>query len=318
MEHEINTSERKVGGILIYFTTWCGCICDFVVQSQSIPNLEGAKKAWDCGYDFESNGSIALAIQPRRLHKLAKGVRIEREICRNIDEMNSALVGDIAEAKLSATKLIRSLRKEKKARAELEGVCYCLVREMEARKAEIRALRVQQERIRREVKEERKMLQAAEVWREEQAQMKLAEANFILEDKYAEVNRLISDLRAFFTSSSPNAGPNVSTKAEILRQVFSLVNNQGVKASIPDSGTATRGQRLVNTMKTPYVPNYSNHKSEATEICSVKTKGNGSSIRSTDRRNPHVVRAMKGHVEWPWRMREAKLESQKMPLRNKA
>ncbi|XP_042029611.1 protein BRANCHLESS TRICHOME-like [Salvia splendens] len=124
------------------------------------------------------------------IENMADGVTAERRICKDIKKM-----------KLSAMKLLRNLQRERKAREELEGACYGLAREIEARRAETLALREQQQRVRLEVEKERRMRQMAEVWREERAQMKLAEANFILEDKYAEVDGLIAELKSFLTSS---------------------------------------------------------------------------------------------------------------------
>ncbi|XP_057764884.1 uncharacterized protein LOC130985784 [Salvia miltiorrhiza] len=399
-----SVSARKLAASLWHLPAAYQCRLSFdrfgfqFCSSLPIPNLEGATK-WDfcdskarhCAHEFHSS-ALAKQAQRNRMRKideerastmrvrrehhlmmcsainnLAKGVRSERRICKNIDKMNSTLLRDIADAKLSAMKLIWSLRKEKKARDELEGACYDLAREIEARKAEIRALRDEQERIQLEVEEERKMLQTAEVWREEQAQMKLADANLILEDKYAEVNGLIADLKAFLTSSgsSSNAGLNVSRKAEILRQTFNLVINQGVKgfkhsnpeshntfAASKDAQTSEAERRsgghdqacdfASNTTRVKGRPNRSSldmsgevlvnkmsnlnaasTRNEASEICSVslvQPKGSssvidGNSDRSiASRKNPHVLRAMKGHIEWPWRMPrrlEAKLDRHK-------
>ncbi|KAH6792791.1 hypothetical protein C2S52_003268 [Perilla frutescens var. hirtella] len=168
-------------------------------------------KAWDCADYFEAEGgrwrmmneeraspSMCLAV----INNLAEGIKSERKICKNMDKMNAKMVRDVGEAKLSARKLKWRLEKEKKARKELEGVCYDLANELKSRKAEIGALRKEQRRIREQVEEERRMREVGEVWREERAQMKLADANLILEDKYAEINQAMAHLRAFHAESN--------------------------------------------------------------------------------------------------------------------
>ncbi|XP_047962372.1 uncharacterized protein LOC125207174 isoform X2 [Salvia hispanica] len=156
-------------------------------------NLEGATK-WDCSDYFKSRKHVNEVETGRMrmmevIENMADGVRAERRICKDIKKMNASLLRDIGDVKSSAVKLLHNLQRERKARVELEGACYGLAREIEGRRAETLALREQQQRVRLEVEKERRMRQMAEVWREEQAQIKLAEANVILEDKYAEVLR---------------------------------------------------------------------------------------------------------------------------------
>ncbi|KAI3456451.1 hypothetical protein Pfo_013114 [Paulownia fortunei] len=160
---------------------------------------------------------------------LEDGVKRERKNCRRMDIVNSKLLRDIAEAKLLARKLMHNLEKEKKARELLEDVCNELAKEIEGYKAEIGALRNQRKRIQEEVEKERKMLQIAEVWREEQAQMKLVDAKLILENKYAEMNNFIADLKAFLRKSNLTTDVNVMWEAKVLRQAFDPFNIQGIK-----------------------------------------------------------------------------------------
>lgn len=346
---------------------------------------EGATK-WDCGDYFQSNVKSASAGQSalfksrkhvneggwsRKMNEerassmrtqwrsvinnLAEGVKTERRFCKKMDRMNSNLLRDIAEAKLSARKLIRHLEKEKAAREELEDVCYDLAKEIEGRKAEIGALRNEQRRFEEEVEEERRMQQMAEVWREEQAQMKLADAKFILEDKYVEVNEVIADLRAFLRRSNVD----VRSKVEVVRQAFEcgvkdlscvIPESDKAFAVIEDSQTseadcASIVQFISNELKDASRRKMSEGESERSvrRACMSKTKrkvqkgcqkSEGSEVSSISwmqpksaaspvldaRTNPHVVRAMTGHNQWPWRIQrhglEAKLEGQKMLLRN--
>lgn len=235
------------------------------------------------------------------IENMADGVRAERRICKDIKKMNASLLRDIGDVKSSAVKLLRNLQRERKAREELEGACYGLAREIEARRADTLALREQQQRVRLEVEKERRMRQMAEVWREERAQMKLAEANFILEGKYAAVDGLIAELKAFLTSSE--SSPNV----EILREVFGLVMTKGCKHAFPESNDAFAASRDARksealTRSCVHGEGSMNKGSNTSQICSEKAKGSSRVINGCSaRRNPHIVRAMKGHIEWPRR-----------------
>ncbi|XP_011096068.1 uncharacterized protein LOC105175347 [Sesamum indicum] len=128
---------------------------------------------------------------------LENDVKRERRKCRKMDIMNSKLLNDITEVKLSARKFKQNFEKEKRARELWEDVCDELAKEIEGSKAEIEVLRNQHARIQEEVEKERKMLQLVEVWREERSQMKLINAKFMSEHKYAKMNNLIVDLEAF-------------------------------------------------------------------------------------------------------------------------
>lgn len=375
------------------------------------------------------------------IKNLADCVKRERKNCKKMDIMNSKLLRDIAEAKLSARRFIRNLEKEKKAREELEDVCNNLAKEIEGNKVEIGALRNHRKKIQEEIEEERTMLQIAEVWQEEQAQMKLADAKLILEDKYAEINNLIADVKACLRRLNLTTDVNVMSKAKVLRRDFDSVNiradknltytlpksdnmfriikdsqtseaerrsadhcfshDQAHYASIahhinPEVKDATRkgvrsnggfedvscietvSQAEIYSGRTPGESEGSVNKirrrkhvsncdaEHKVSLMQPKKKGSfacklqralprnkdkcktividGSSNRSISsiisvaspqraaggraldvRRNPHVVRAMKGHIEWPRGIQrhglatsllEAKLESQKTLLRN--
>ncbi|KAK4439337.1 hypothetical protein Salat_0268600 [Sesamum alatum] len=128
---------------------------------------------------------------------LENDVKRERRKCRKMDIVNSKLLNDLTEVKLSARKFKQNLEEEKRARELWEDVCDELAKEIEGSKAEIGALRNHRARIQEEVEKERKMLQLVEVWREERAQMKLVNAKLMSEHKYAKMNNLIVDLEAF-------------------------------------------------------------------------------------------------------------------------
>ncbi|KAL8461422.1 hypothetical protein ACS0TY_031962 [Phlomoides rotata] len=289
---------------------------------------------------------------------LAGGAKRESKNCRNMDMVNPKLLRDIAEAKSSAMMFVQNLEREKKAREDLEDVCENLAKEIEGSKAQIEALMNQQKRIEMEVEEERKMLQLAEVWREERLQMKMADARLILEDKYAEISNLIADLEALLRRL------NLTEDEE-----FDSVNIQRVKNStrkLPKSSNRVAVIKDSQFTEAERIDDHhdhnGSHNSEACKISAVslnQSKKRGSSASkiqrawskskdtckniltdgSSDRsvpstvymaskveKNPHVVRAMKGDIEWPARgvprssssanRLKATLESQKTLLRN--
>lgn len=124
----------------------------------------------------------------------------ERKLRHRMEILNSKMVNELANAKLSAKKFMQDYEKERKAREILEQVCNELSMEIGEDHAEIGALKKETAKIREEVEEERKMLQMAEVWREERVQMKLVDAKLTLEDKYCQMNKLIGNIEAFLRS----------------------------------------------------------------------------------------------------------------------
>ncbi|KAK6154647.1 hypothetical protein DH2020_008895 [Rehmannia glutinosa] len=129
-------------------------------------------------------------------------IRKERKNCEKMQILNSNLVSDIYETKLLASKYMRDYEKEEKSRKSLENVCVEKTKEFEAKKAEIRDMKIEGARIQEEVEKERKILQITEAWREEHARMKLVEVKLIFEDKYWQMNNIIEDVKAFLRSSN--------------------------------------------------------------------------------------------------------------------
>ncbi|KAL2341278.1 hypothetical protein Fmac_009218 [Flemingia macrophylla] len=76
----------------------------------------------------------------------------------------------------------------------------------------------EKEKICEEVEEERKMMQMAELWREERLQMKLVDAQVVLEDKYNELLRLADSLRMLMISNGDELD------AERIKQQVESVN----------------------------------------------------------------------------------------------
>ncbi|XP_014505355.1 uncharacterized protein LOC106765295 [Vigna radiata var. radiata] len=153
----------------------------------------------------------------------------ERKNRQRIEIVNSRLVNELADAKLSAKRYMQDYDKERKARELIEEVCDELAKEIGEDKAEVEALKRESMKHREEVEEERKMLQMAEVWREERVQMKLIDAKVALEEKYSQMNKLVSDLESFIKSRSADPITTELREAQSLQQAAAAMNIQDIK-----------------------------------------------------------------------------------------
>jgi septal ring factor EnvC (AmiA/AmiB activator) len=124
----------------------------------------------------------------------------ERKQRQRAEMMNSKLHNDLSEMKFAAKRYLQDYEKERKARVLMEEVCDELAKEIAEDKAEVEAMRSESMKIRDELEEEKKMLQMAEVWREERVQMKLVDAKLILENKYSQLSKLQNELEDFLLS----------------------------------------------------------------------------------------------------------------------
>ncbi|KAK3012017.1 hypothetical protein RJ639_011348 [Escallonia herrerae] len=155
-------------------------------------------------------------------HELSR----ERRSCQNMEILNSKLLNDLANAKLSAKECIQDYKKERRTRELLEKVCLDLAKKIEEDKTEVEAFKRESLRIYKEGEEERKMLQMAEVWREEQVQMKLLDAKVILEEKYGQMNNLITDLETFLHLRDLSLDVLQVSEAEVIRGAVNSVDDQ--------------------------------------------------------------------------------------------
>ncbi|KAK3138374.1 hypothetical protein QOZ80_5AG0367930 [Eleusine coracana subsp. coracana] len=121
----------------------------------------------------------------------------ERKNRQRAEIMNSKLMAELSELKSAAQRYLQDYEKERKGRELMEEVCDELAKEIAEDKAEVEALKSESMKIRDEVEEERKMLQMAEVWREERVQMKLVDAKLTLDSKYSQLSELQAYLEAF-------------------------------------------------------------------------------------------------------------------------
>ncbi|XP_071703140.1 uncharacterized protein [Rutidosis leptorrhynchoides] len=152
----------------------------------------------------------------------------ERKNRQRTEVVNSKLVNELTAVKLSAKRYMQDYEKERKAREILEEVCDELANEIGEDKAEVEDLKRESMKLREDVDDERKMLQMAEVWREERVQMKLVDAKVTLEDKYCQMNKVITDLETFLNSKSTNLDIEEMKRAETLIQYANSVNIQEI------------------------------------------------------------------------------------------
>ncbi|XP_071682873.1 uncharacterized protein [Lolium perenne] len=151
----------------------------------------------------------------------------EKKNRRRLELINMKLVSELKETKMSANQLLQEYDEERKTRELTEEVCNELAREVEEDKAEIEALKHDSMKLREEVDEERKMLQMAEVWREERVQMKLVDAKLTLDAKYTELSKLQQDVEAFIAACSCSRGDvKVVEEAEKIIQTIKSVRAQ--------------------------------------------------------------------------------------------
>ncbi|KDP20753.1 hypothetical protein JCGZ_21224 [Jatropha curcas] len=143
--------------------------------------------------------------------------------------LNSKLVNELAEVKLSAKQLRKDYEENKRGRKLMEEICNVLANKIADDKVKAEALRIESIKMWEEMEEERKMFQIAECWREECSQMKLIEAKLVLEDKYCQMNKLIAELEAFLRSGSCNLGVIELREVEFIRQAAKSINIKEIK-----------------------------------------------------------------------------------------
>ncbi|THU74212.1 hypothetical protein C4D60_Mb04t30990 [Musa balbisiana] len=142
----------------------------------------------------------------------------ERRSGKRMEIMNSKLVSELAEAKLSAKQYLQNYEKERKERELIQEVCNKLAKEIGDNKAEVESLKRESTKLREELDEERNMLQMAKVWREERVQMKLVDTKLMLEEKHSELIKLQADLDAFLRGHASTRANTSVQKADVLRE----------------------------------------------------------------------------------------------------
>ncbi|KAK9985890.1 hypothetical protein SO802_030841 [Lithocarpus litseifolius] len=129
------------------------------------------------------------------IESVAGELEVERKLRRRLESLNKKLGRELAETKASLVKVVKELESEKRAREIVEQVCDELARDV----GEDNIAQVEEEvkKTRKEVEEEREMMQLADVLREGKVQMKLAEAKHQVEEKNSAVDKLRNQLEAF-------------------------------------------------------------------------------------------------------------------------
>ncbi|XP_073016673.1 uncharacterized protein [Primulina eburnea] len=154
---------------------------------------------------------------------------VEKKNRQRLEMVNSKLVNGLSDAKLLAKRYKHAYEKEQEARELIEEVCNELAKEIGDDRAEVETAKMESLKLQEEVEEERKMLQMAEVWREERVQMKLVDAKVMLEEKYSYMNALVTDIELFLNSRSTTFDREELTRAEFLRQAAKSVDIQDTR-----------------------------------------------------------------------------------------
>jgi len=153
----------------------------------------------------------------------------ERKKRQKLEILNSKLINELANVKSSAKQFKKDYEEQKRARKIMEKVCNELANKVAEDKAEVETFKTESIKIQEEMEEERKMLQVAEVWREERVQMKLIDAKLALEDKYFQMNKLIADLETFLRSRIATLDVMELRTAHSIRQAAKLVDVKEIK-----------------------------------------------------------------------------------------
>ncbi|XP_062200178.1 protein BRANCHLESS TRICHOME-like [Phragmites australis] len=149
----------------------------------------GEEVELDQGYGAMSS---ELELCVARIRELRADLEFERRMRRKAEALNEALAAELSE--------------ERRRGEAAEAECRALREEAGATRAEA-------ERAMEEIKEERRMMRVAELWREERVQMKLANARAAMEEKLRDIDDAVAELHATAAScnkSSRSRSPNAS------------------------------------------------------------------------------------------------------------
>ncbi|KAL0542388.1 hypothetical protein IC582_022494 [Cucumis melo] len=196
-------------------------------------------------------------------------------------------------------RLAKELDEERKQREAMEGLCQELAREISSHEAQI-------DLMKKEIEDERKMLRLAEVLREERVQMKLAEVKIVFEHMLSEIE------------SGTTTNNNTTTTA-----IFSDFSTK-LKHTVADNNPSANSDN--NNADGDDDDESSLRESMRSDAIACRNMGVRRSISpEMENNNPHIVRGIKGFVEFRRVVRtkgsklsrdsEAKLECQKAQLK---
>lgn len=165
-----------------------------------------------------------------KLQTLTSQLEEERTIRLRIEHTNRQLTKELVEAQSAAATAVQELEKERKARELIEEVCHELAQETGEEKAEVAEMKRESQKVREELEEERRMLQLAEVWREERVQMKLGEAKLALEEKAAALDVVKGELESFLRTQQDGTGERsrdgaLFRDAHVLQNVINAISD---------------------------------------------------------------------------------------------
>ncbi|CAA0404106.1 unnamed protein product [Arabidopsis thaliana] len=138
----------------------------------------------------------------RLIESLQEEGMVERKLRRRTEKMNRRLGRELTEAKETERKMKEEMKREKRAKDVLEEVCDELTKGIGDDK--------------KEMEKEREMMHIADVLREERVQMKLTEAKFEFEDKYAAVERLKKELRRVLDGEEGKGSSEIRRILEVI------------------------------------------------------------------------------------------------------
>ncbi|CAK9201216.1 unnamed protein product [Sphagnum troendelagicum] len=171
--------------------------------------LANVKSSWK----IEQN-KLQLVVQ-----SLKEEVETEQKARTRVEVANQKMTKELLDANMAVAKVVQELERERKAHELMEDVCDELAREISDDKAEVEDLKRDSIKMHEELEEERRMLQLAEVWREERVQMKLGEAKLLLEEKGAALDVLRSELEKFLWAGRLRNRGDFVQEAEVLHNV---------------------------------------------------------------------------------------------------
>lgn len=262
----------------------------------------------------------------------------ERRSRERMELMNAKLVHELAEANRSAKHFMKNYEEEKRARELMEEVCNELAKQVGEDKGRLEGLERESVKLREEVEEERKMMQMAELWREERVQMKLLDAKLALEGKYDQMIQLATYLQNLLSSRGTaeldKNLPIVELSFDFLK-FDDILKDKDYERVIepyedaPDNHSKSHQSSSSSDYNTGLEVDSGNQEdntgfeSPETEVNMKRKASSGSKLRSSmsngttgtiagvispcegsfrysesEAMNPHITRGMKGCVEW--------------------
>ncbi|KAK7412703.1 hypothetical protein VNO78_04261 [Psophocarpus tetragonolobus] len=186
---------------------------------QLLQNLEN-KRNYQKGREWQRIETV--------LDNLKDKLGRERRSRERMELFNTKLVHELAKVNLSAKHYMTKYKKEKKERRMIEEVCNELAIQVREDTAKLEGLLSDSVKICKEVEEEREMMEMADLWREERVQMKLADAQFLLEDKYNQMVQLVTFLQMFLISRGAELDTSELEDAQLIKQAVESVNIKSI------------------------------------------------------------------------------------------